>query len=73
MPTDDDTLQLFCNASHRVYTLSSRRGAWRQPFATMEKALAHAELIVTRNIPLEVYNDLGELLVVTTVEPPSHL
>jgi hypothetical protein len=62
-------LLLHCDASHSVFTLTKPGEGWRQQFTDLREALDVASRKVTEETPLIVYNELGRVIVESTVSP----
>ena len=67
--SDTPKLLLHCDAASSVFTLTLEGAEWREKFSSLKAAFAHATIKVTKVTPISIYNEMGRLLVTSTVAP----
>jgi hypothetical protein len=62
-------LLLHCDALLSKFTLTKEGERWQRHFSDLKEALDYAGTVVTKETPLIVYNELGRVIIESTVNP----
>jgi hypothetical protein len=64
-------LLLYCETTHGTYTLAEEGAPHREVFTDLSDALAYASRFVYEETEILVFNEVGKLIIETTITPHS--
>jgi hypothetical protein len=60
-------LLLYCDATHARFTLAREGETWRKEFSDLKAAFACASELVDRDTPITIFNEVGKVIIESTV------